>query len=87
MQHLYDLLDKTETEYPGAVFRPIVALSHYLYKEIHRNKQSQYVGYTGKPLSGIVGLLNARRAGYSSEFSAGVCRPVLQILTLFHTKI
>ena len=27
-----------------------------------------------------------RREGYSWEFLVGVCRPVLQILTLFQTK-
>ena len=31
--------------------------------------------------------LLAPTRGYSSEFSVGVCRPVLQILTLFQTKI
>ena len=29
---------------------------------------------------------NSRGGGYSSEFVVGVCRPVLQILTLFQTK-
>ena len=29
---------------------------------------------------------DCRKAGYSREFLVGVCRPVLQILTLFQTK-
>ena len=29
----------------------------------------------------------AREGGHSSEFLVGVCRPVLQILTQFQTKI
>ena len=34
----------------------------------------------------IIGSPSSPEGGYSREFLVGVCRPVLQIMTLFQTK-
>lgn len=51
-------------------------------ENVTRHFVTQYIGIT----TSVKTVIIQAREGYSSEFLLGVCRPVLEILTLFLTK-